>query len=245
MANEWRNRASNTIRGRFRLLFLILGFCFVLTNPSNVVASGCGILENSTATLLRFVDMSEDKKEALNFLCKKVNDGNLDVGKARLLTHGLMLRYAACRSNRINSDYEKHLKEERNVPNSVVLANEHFCKITNDPGSRMSEAQMDVLLKQVDWLRTETFCNATSEFFNPGSFWLNLFMPDIPSLTKFSEESDSLCEELRNDNITYNYAVYRWEVAYEEFNKRSGPEMVKKAGKDLSGPVNALLDLLK
>ncbi len=166
-----------------------------------------------------------------------------DRDKANLFMSQIVLRCGSCRANRINHDFEKYLKKELEMPESVVLAYEQFCLDTYDP-DEWAGMMLNGLVARVEWLDDEVFCQVTHEIANPTSgFWKNLFKPDLPSEKKFAERTDSICQELRNGKITLNDAIYRWKQELLIVQNLIGADTAKEMGKRLKNQIKFYLDL--
>jgi len=175
--------------------------------------------------------------------CNLVNDSGWEPVEAIDMFNSFVLRYGICRDNRLNPAFEAFLKNETRAPDSIVLAHDHFCEATYDPNG-WDGIKVKVLRKQVKWLRAEFLCLWMRETVSPTGFWKQLFWPDLPFQKKYEERTDAICQKLKNGEITFDEANYRWKQEILEAQKHLSPETVKKMGQNLKQIIEPLLDLL-
>ena len=127
---------------------------------------------------------------------------------------------------------------------TFVLAIEQFCLNTYD-SNEWADMNIHQLIPQKKWLSTECFCLLSHEVAYPSDFWMILLEPDLPSIKRFREQTDSLCQQLRNGDITLGEAQYRYKLVEIEFKKRLPPEMMGNMPPFLKKPLEALIDIFK
>ena len=149
-----------------------------------------------------------------------------------------------CRDARINPEYEQQLKKLE-VPDSVVLSHNHFCRDTYNPNNKITGINLKTLNTQTTRLSVEIFCQTIHGIAYPTGFWETLLEPDLPIIEDYKKRTDSICQQLRNGDIQYGEAVNRWEQANLEFDNRYLAESLKKMGKDLKKPIESLIETLK
>jgi hypothetical protein len=251
MLNKRQHKIKNPIRAMLLLFSFIAGVFSVLLYSSNTTADTAAVdclnFKLESHSYLGFVDPKHYKwlHYYHNKICKKVEDGKWGRDKANKVMNNLFYRLGICRDARINPDFEKHLKKKAEMPDSVVLAYKKFCRDTYDPANKRVGVNFQRLPTQIDWLMVEIFCQLMHEDAYPSGFWDNLLEPDLPCIKKYQERTDSICQELKNGDIIFSDAVYRWEQADLEVKQRLGPETVKKMGKDLKKPFELLIDMFK
>ena len=251
MLNKRQSTIKNQIQTMLLLFLFIAGVFSVLLFSSNTNAATAAVdclnFKIESHSHIHFVDPKHFKSldSYHNAICNRVEDGRWDHDKANKVMSNIVIRIGICRDARINPDFEEHIKKVVELPDSVVLAYKTFCQNTYDPANKLAGINIKKLQTQIDWLAVEIFCQIIHEEAYPSGFWENLFQPDLPSIKKYQERTDSICQDLRNGDIIYSEAVYRWQQANLEFDHRLGPETLKKMGKDLKKPIEILIDMFK
>jgi hypothetical protein len=214
-------------------------------NENEKTTLDCLYCKPENYKMFRFVDFRHHKglQSTHESVCQLIKDGKWDRDTANEFIYTFIFRLGACRGTNVNPDYEKFLKKDQGMPDSVLLAHRQFCKETFDYTYQWNGEDYSRLVEKIDWLEVEIFCQITHEMAYSSTFWGVLLEPDLPCIKVYQKRSDSICQKLRNGDITYKEAVYRWQQADLELDKRLGPEMVKKTGRDLIKPIENLIDM--
>ncbi len=251
MLNKRQHKITKPSRSMLSLFLFIAGVFSLLLYSSNTtadpVAVDCLNSKIESHSHLGLIELKHIKE--LHYyhhaICKRVEDGRWSSDKANKVMGYIILRLGICRDASINPDYEKILKTHARWPDSVVLPYKKFCRDTYDPANKRVGVNFKRLQKQFERLTVEIFCIVMHEDAYPSSFWAQLFEPDLPCIKDYKDRTDSICEKLRNGDIEFSDAIDRWELASLEFDKRLGPEAVKKMGRDLEKPIGTLIDMFK
>jgi hypothetical protein len=176
-------------------------------------------------------------------ICGLVKEGIWDREKASKYIYPYIFRLAVCRLRGINPEYQRFLEQQSGIPESVVLAHNRFCETTFDPEYKWIGEKYKNLRNKKGWLGKESFCLAVREMAYPSGFFERLFDPDVPSVKNYRSVTDTICQQLRNGDIEFSEAVYRWEQANLELDKHFNADIVIKMGQDLKKPIEKLVDM--
>ena len=177
-------------------------------------------------------------------ICGLVKEGTWSREVAYDHIYPYIFRLAACRQRRINPDYQEFLENQSAIPDSVILAHNRFCDVTFDPEYKWQGEKNAILDDRLDWLRREGFCLSVREIAYPSGFFEKLFEPDVPTVKNYRSVTDEICRQLRNGDIDFSEAVYRWEQANLEFDKHFSADVAKKMARDLKEPIESLFKML-
>jgi hypothetical protein len=212
-------------------------------STQDTTQSNCKIIKPEFYNIYKFVDPGYQHSLEMYYgvVCKRIIDGRWNVERGDSIIKSIVVRYGSCRGNRINKEFKEYLND-MDMPESLIIALNHYCQETYDPSSK-SGIKMKVLLKQDEWLRNEFFCQLTNEVADPSDFWSKFLEPDLDCIYEFRKSTDRICQDLRNDKISYKEAVYRWEQAYLKYENSIDPELTKKTLQDLEKPIRELIEL--
>ena len=239
------NRISFVILYLLFTTFFSTTQIYALKTAPDTVAGDCHVVKPEKHDYFIFVNPGFYQSLQLfhDVICKKVRDGRIDLDKGNKMMNSIVTRCGICRGDTIFQVFKLGLKA-MNMPESVIMAHEQYCKDTYDPDGPLKMKSKGLEERQ-DWLRNEIFCQLTKEIANPSSFLDILLEPDLECIRKFRERTDLICQNLRNNAITYSEARYRFNQAYLDFKNHLDAETVKKIVEHLKKTIDSLIDLLK
>jgi hypothetical protein len=174
--------------------------------------------------------------------CENVKVEKWTLETASEIMHWIVFRTGCCRGSYVNTELMEEF-ESHGVPEAAIRVYQKYCQDTFD--IKRPLGLKGNLRERSNWMRTEVFCEMTRYIAYPDT-WLNVFRPeDVPSLEKLEEQAVLLCTQLRNGDITYDDAIFRWEQEMLWFEKHAGPEMMKHSGRELVDGVKSVLDFFK
>jgi hypothetical protein len=175
-------------------------------------------------------------------LCRYIREATHDTRKQRSsnaarILDAYMVRESQCRGGDVNPYLTQHWGES---PGGRALERvfNRFCQAT-----RHERSSFEHLVDRVRWLRTESFCQTTRYFVDPGG-WRGLFKLDTPSWRKLEETSSLLCNELRTRHISYGDATFRWNEETLWAREHLPKEIGQKAASDFTNTLKNAAEFL-
>ena len=128
-----------------------------------------------------------------------------------------------------------------------------FCIELKDTSTHLSFFQPFTQLKDLFWCHAFIFRQRLITFFlthlshtfhiSNSDSWIEVLRPkDFESVKQLERAAISICHDLRNENIDFNEAEYRWKTELQWFDDHLPKEAAQYYLKQLIGPIRALIE---
>lgn len=238
------------------LLFAGLGICasstladfdegLALPDPAEIASAECPVFHLQSHPAYKLTDsiaqqnLESFRKDA----CKKVRQEEYTLQWANKVMHVYVVRFALCRGldqPHLSANFDQALKG-MDPPKPVVSMFKKFCL---DTASTEKKGYIPRLEERLDWLKVEWFCQMSRSIVAPGGL-AGVIRPELPSFERLEEKAYSLCEALREGEITVEEAWYRFDQEILWVGEHWVSEATRKGFDDMWNLLKNLKDFIE
>lgn len=219
------------------LSFLSIMILLITATPRSSLSNDqkkCEVIKLSSHWCYKFCEDREIKRlqKYRKTKCQRIKDKEIDIEQANYKVYLVTTKICICKKTEIGDRCKQWLQKMK-APQQVVLVFKKFCA---------DSKKAKDLSHTVPWLERELFCQIAYTSAYPDS-WLSAWTSDFPSVKRFQQQSDKLCEELRNNKITTSEAWYRWQQEMTRFQSNYKSEALRASLKSGYKPFKWAFDV--